>query len=83
MTRLVPFGIAAGTSIDGLDVETDEDSLVLHGSLGITRDKAGLERLRRLSSILDDARAILEASELPDEAASIPEGPIGPNPFDA
>ncbi len=79
---LHPFANAAGTSIADLEIETDEDVLVLSGTLRIERDRESLDRLRRLSAVLTEAIASLEGSDLPDRVQPIAPGPLGPNPFE-
>lgn len=59
---------AATMRIGGLTAENRLDRVSLHGSLDLTRDRAGLERARRLKALLDATLAALEA-----EADRLPE----------
>lgn len=81
MKDIVPFGRAAGSSIRDLEMETDEDSLVISGTLRIERDRRGLEAARRLQAVLAAAVAVLEKDDLPDEAPAVRPGGTVPNPF--
>jgi hypothetical protein len=82
MTRLKPFSKASSTTIGGMTVETDEDSLVLSGSMDARRDAGSLKGLEALSSILLGAIEVLKASKLPDAApGDLPPGPTIANPF--
>jgi len=82
MKKMIPFGPASATTIDDLTIETDEDSLVISGSIEFERDKDGLNRLERLQSIVQDAIAALKAEDLPEKAEGpLPDGPNIPNPF--
>lgn len=76
-----PFGPASGTHVEDLEIETDEDSLVVSGTLTIRRDRQGLERARMLARVMSDAVRMLEGQDLPDVAPSIAPGRPGPNPF--
>ena len=79
MTRLDPFGDAAGTDIGDLHVETDADELVISGSLSIRRDERGLLDVRRLRAILEAAEAAIASSPAapPETLPSV----VRPNPF--
>lgn len=82
MKTLTPFGPAASTTIAGLVFETDEDSLVLSGSMELRRDRSSLKDLERAADVLNAAIAILRAQDLPEEAeAARPSGPKIDNPF--
>lgn len=85
MNKLVPFSGPSGTDLGDLHVETDEDSLVLSGSVEIRRDKEGLRRIRTLLQILGDAEASLSGSgDLPEQSPE-PQPASGPkvrNPFE-
>lgn len=71
---------ASSTAIGDLTIEDKGNAVAIYGSVDITRDKKGAERLRRLKAIVDDAMAVLDGEELPDEIAV--EGPVeGENPF--
>ncbi|WP_419952728.1 hypothetical protein [Methylobacterium sp.] len=56
-------------TIGGLSVENGTLAIALHGSLDLSRDKAGLERARRLRTIAEEIVAVLETADLPDEVA--------------
>ena len=64
---------AAVQTLGGLSVENGTARIALHGSLDLTRDRAGLERARALRDILDAAIAVLEAEDLPEAVAEEPE----------
>jgi hypothetical protein len=81
MRDVTPFSRASGSRIADLEIETDEDSIVLSGTLRIDRDRRGLEHARRLQAILSAAVADLEVAELPDEVAPPTSGRTVPNPF--
>jgi len=68
----VPFADEAATAgIGEMRVENRLDRVSLHGSLDITRDKAGLARARRLHGLLAATVAALEAeAELPAEVST-------------
>lgn len=71
---------ASSSSIGDLTIEDKGDAVAIYGSVDITRDKAGLERLRRLKAIVDGAMAVLESEDLPDEVERV--GAVeGRNPF--
>ncbi|GJE18467.1 hypothetical protein [Methylobacterium marchantiae] len=59
---------AAVETIGGLSLENGAASIAIHGSLDLTRDRAGLERARRLKAVAETIVAALEAADLPDEA---------------
>ncbi|MBP0495221.1 hypothetical protein [Roseomonas indoligenes] len=59
---------AATLRIGELTAENRLDRVSLHGSLDLTRDRAGLDRARRLKGLVDAALAVLEA-----EADRLPE----------
>ncbi|MCJ2044389.1 hypothetical protein MKK58_07545 [Methylobacterium sp. J-078] len=60
---------AAVQTIGGLSIENGTDRIALHGSLDITRDKAGLDRARALAATLAAIVAALEGEPLPDAVA--------------
>ncbi len=73
---------SAALTIGEFTIENGRDSIALHGSLDLTRDKAGLERARLLKAAVDRIVAALEAEKaLPDKIA-LPEAPSQvKNPF--
>lgn len=82
MDKLRPFSSPSATTIDGLSIETDEDALVLSGSIEIRRDAEGLERLDRILDVLGRAATALRSQDLPQEAPGRrPAGPTIANPF--
>ncbi len=52
---------AATTRIGGMTAENRLDRVSLFGSLDLTRDRAGLDRARRLKALLDATLATLES----------------------
>ncbi|WCS23139.1 hypothetical protein LOK46_18370 [Methylobacterium sp. NMS14P] len=80
----VPFADDAGArSFGTLSFENGTDRIALHGSLDLTRDRAGLEQARRLRETLDAIVKALEATDLPDAVAEAPDAPprTVKNPF--
>ena len=79
----VPFADDAKVrQVAGFSIENGTGALALHGSLEITRDRAGLDRARALTALLQSIVACLEADDLPaaiaeDEGAA----PTVRNPF--
>lgn len=66
--------------INGLTIENRVDQLSIYGTVNLTRDKVGFQKLLELKTIIDDAYKILCNEELP--AAIIIEKPKKvPNPF--
>lgn len=66
----VPFSDDATVrQIAGFSIENGTRALALHGSLEITRDRAGLDRARALTALLHSIVACLEADELPTSVA--------------
>ncbi|GJE60380.1 hypothetical protein [Methylobacterium trifolii] len=73
---------AAVRTIGALSFENGTDRIALHGSLDLSRDKAGLERARALRRTADAIVRALEAIELPEAVAEAHEAPkTVPNPF--
>ncbi|MGU3454445.1 hypothetical protein [Methylobacterium sp. 391_Methyba4] len=71
-----PFADDAGVrTIGSLSFENGTDRIALHGSLDITRDRAGLEQARLLRKTLDAIVKTLEASDLPEAVAEAPDAP--------
>ncbi|MEC7120916.1 MAG: hypothetical protein VXW65_13585 [Pseudomonadota bacterium] len=72
----------ASFGIDGLTLENHPDRVVLYGNLELTRDQAGLAYARRLSALLAETVAQLEAAgeQLPDQIAQ-PTVETVDNPF--
>lgn len=78
-----PFAEDAGVqTFAGFSIENGTRRIALHGSLDLTRDRAGLKRARELRSLLDAVVAALEAEKLPDAVPEEPEAaePVR-NPF--
>ena len=72
--RFEPFADdAAVRSIGALSFENGTDRIALHGSIDLTRDKAGLAQARRLKETLAAIVKALEAGDLPDAVADAPE----------
>ena len=77
-----PYGRETSITISGLTIETDPTVLSIYGSIDLSRDQAGLEALRNLRAILDEAEAVLMADKnLPDHLPPRPDGPERDNPF--
>lgn len=74
---------AAARTIGGLSFENGTGRIVLHGSLDITRDKAGLAQARLLRETCDAIVRALEAGNLPEEVAAAEDEPprTVKNPF--
>lgn len=81
MTELKPFSKASSTTMGDLTVETDEDSLVLSGSIELKRDKESRRRIGRLLTMLQSAADDLDADELPDTAPTDEGTATVANPF--
>ena len=72
--RFEPFADDASVrSIGALSFENGTDRIVLHGSLDLTRDEAGLAQARRLRETLEAIVRALEAGDLPEAVAEAPE----------
>lgn len=66
----VPFADDATVwQVAGFSIENGTVALALHGSLEITRDRAGLDRARALTALLQSIVACLEADGLPAAVA--------------
>jgi hypothetical protein len=63
---------AAVRTVGDLSVENGTGRIVLHGSVELTRDRAGLERARALKRTLDAIVRALAAEKLPETAAEAP-----------
>lgn len=82
--RFEPFADGASVrTLGALSFENGIDRIALHGSLDLTRDKAGLALARRLRATLEAIVTVLEAGDLPEALAEAPdEKPkTVPNPF--
>ncbi|CAA2155952.1 hypothetical protein MBRA_01570 [Methylobacterium brachiatum] len=64
---------AAVRNIGALSFENGTDRIALHGSLDLTRDKAGLAQARLLQATLDAIVKALEAGDLPEAVADAPD----------
>lgn len=65
-----PFGDDASVrSLGGLSFENGHDRIGVHGSLDITRDKAGLALARELKHTVQAIVSALESEDLPDAVA--------------
>lgn len=82
-TAFVPFADDAKVhQIGGFSIENGTAALALHGSLDITRDRAGLDRARGLRVLLDRIVTSLEAEALPETVAETQSAPpTVRNPF--
>jgi hypothetical protein len=81
-TSLQPFqNESQSTAIDELTIENRLDQIEMYGSLAITRDQAGLQKLRELKAVVDATLAALEAAtDLPEHIDLRPSDKID-NPF--
>lgn len=68
---------------DGLAIENGRERILVHGSIEITRDKAGLAHAQRLSEALAAIAKTLEKEDLPDQIGdqTSEEGTVVKNPF--
>jgi len=72
--RFEPFADdAAVRSIGALSFENGTDRIALHGSIDLTRDKAGLAQAKRLRETLAAIVKALEADDLPEAVADSPD----------
>ncbi|MCJ2084149.1 hypothetical protein [Methylobacterium sp. J-090] len=62
---------AAVQTIGGLSLENGRDRIAVHGSLDLTRDRAGLERARTLQAAVNAIVVALARAELPEAVADI------------
>ncbi|GEP01820.1 hypothetical protein [Methylobacterium haplocladii] len=73
---------AAVRNFANLSFENGTTRIALHGSLDLTRDRAGLERAKALRAVLDAIVTALEAEDLPQAVAETTRPPtIVKNPF--
>ena len=74
---------AAARTIGTLSIENGTGRIALHGSLDITRDRAGLADARLLRDTLEAVVRALEAGDLPETVADTPDIPArtARNPF--
>ena len=69
-SAFVPFADdAAVQTLGTLSIENGTARIGLHGSLDLTRDRAGLARARALKATVDAIVAALQAAELPEAVA--------------
>ena len=82
-SSFVPFADDATVrQVAGFSIENGTRALALHGSLKITRDRAGLYRARALTTLLQNIVACLEADDLPTSVAEDEVAPLTVrNPF--
>lgn len=65
-----PFADDAGVqNFENLSFENGTTRIALHGSLDLTRDRAGLERAKALQALLDAIVKALESEDLPQAVA--------------
>lgn len=71
-------------TVDELSIENGTDSIVMHGTLEVTRDKRGLSAIRELKMTVDAIAAALEGqADLPDVVAAVePSTETFKNPFE-
>jgi hypothetical protein len=68
-------------TLDALTCESDQDKLIMFGSIEIAKDRVGLERAKELLAILSATVALLEAEPLAEVTQKAPESPVSDNPF--
>lgn len=69
--RFAPFADdAAVQTIGGLSLENGRDAIAVHGSLDLTRDRAGLDRARALQAAVTAIVEALAGSDLPETATA-------------
>jgi hypothetical protein len=78
---LKPFTKASSTTIGDLTIETDQDSLVLSGSIELRRDEESRRKINLLISMLQAATGILDKEDLPDVAPADEGAATVDNPF--
>ncbi|TXM66672.1 hypothetical protein FV218_20095 [Methylobacterium sp. WL69] len=62
-----PFADASAVqTIGGLSLENGPDRIAVHGSLDLTRDRAGLDRARTLQAAVNAIVAALAQADLPE-----------------
>ncbi len=72
--RFEPFADDATVrSVGALSFENGTDRIAVHGSLDLTRDKAGLAQAKRLRETLAAIVKALEAGDLPEAVADMPD----------
>jgi len=73
---------AAVQTIGGLSLENGRDAIAVHGSLDLTRDRAGLDRARALQAAVTAIVEVLSGSDLPDATeAEVAKPDTVRNPF--
>lgn len=73
---------AAVRTIGGLSIENGTSTITVHGTLDLSRDRAGLVRAKALKAAVDAIVARLESGPLPDAVAEVPQATETlPNPF--
>lgn len=82
-TEFVPFANdAAVANLGSLSFENGSARIAIHGSLDITRDRAGLQRATALKALVDAIVTALSEADLPDEVAEETRGTTRvKNPF--
>ncbi|MBB2960170.1 hypothetical protein [Methylobacterium sp. R2-1] len=69
-----PFAEDAGVqTFADFSIENGTRRIALHGSLDITRDRAGLKRARELKGLFEAIAAALEGEDLPEAVPDEPE----------
>lgn len=79
----VPFADASTVrTVGALSFENGPDAISLHGSLDLTRDRAGLAHARAVKATLDAIVEALAGAELPEAVADAEAAPARvKNPF--
>jgi hypothetical protein len=80
MIKLEPFD-AVSVRIGKLTIENGTGRIALHGSLNLTRDKAGLAHARALKALLDETTRILEQDPDLRETSGVTPPDTVRNPF--
>jgi len=64
MSLISPFqNSSESAEIDGLTVDNGDQRIAVYGSIGVTRDKAGLARARELRDLFNEIVRTLESDE--------------------
>jgi len=70
MSMIEPFEDSASAELGDLTIDNGDQRIGSYGSIGVTRDKAGLANARELRALFDEIVRVLESDEqLPDKIA--------------
>lgn len=68
MSMVSPFEDSASVELGDLTIENGAKRIAIYGSIGLTRDKAGLADARELRDLFNEIVRVLESDkQLPDE----------------